>query len=428
MNTSDPAAGPAPAEPGISARAMLSVAIAGAGLGGLCLAQSLAQAGIDVQVYERDPEPFARRQGYRITVDHYGRTALQQCLPARLFELAAAVSGAPGGYFRFTNKDLRDAFKATFKADPDSGGQLDRQTLRAILLIGLEGRVHYGKHATGVTEGPDRATLHFADGTSATASVVVGADGSSSALRAQVLPDHEPIDTGSMALYGRTPLMAGGRPMMPPALGKSGVLAIGDEPGHAVFFTAMQFGEPPADAFARLAPGRQPPADADYVMWGLVFPARQNPLTADEPDQGALRQQAIALTRNFHPAIRDLVAQAEPGYTLQARFAVAQRPRRWPMSRVTLMGDAVHVMPPFGAHGGNTALRDAALLAGKLRQAAPGGSAATVLAEYQDEMTGYAFAAVESAAKSMRRLTDSSRLQRWFLLRLLPRLHPVTVS
>jgi 2-polyprenyl-6-methoxyphenol hydroxylase-like FAD-dependent oxidoreductase len=85
-------------------------------------------------------------------------------------------------------------------------------------------------------------------------------------------------------------------------------------------------------------------------------------------------------------------------------------------------------MPPFGAHGGNTALRDAALLAGKLRQAAPGGSAATVLAEYQDEMTGYAFAAVESAAKSMRRLTDSSRLQRWFLLRLLPRLHPVTVS
>jgi 2-polyprenyl-6-methoxyphenol hydroxylase-like FAD-dependent oxidoreductase len=121
----------------------------------------------------------------------------------------------PGGYFRFTNKDLRDAFKLTFKADPADGGQMDRQTLRAILLIGLEDRVHYGRHATGLTEGPDGATLHFGDGTSVTASVAVGADGSSSLLRAQVLPDHEPADTRSMALYGRTPLVVGGRPMLP---------------------------------------------------------------------------------------------------------------------------------------------------------------------------------------------------------------------
>jgi 2-polyprenyl-6-methoxyphenol hydroxylase-like FAD-dependent oxidoreductase len=426
VNSGNPEARTGGAENGAPAGAALTVAVAGAGLGGLCLAQSLAQAGIDVQVYERDPEPFTRRQGYRITVDRYGRAALGQCLPARLSELAAAVSGASGGYFRFTNKDLRDAFKLTFKADPAGGGQMDRQTLRAILLVGLEERIHYGKHASGVTEGPDGATLHFGDGTSVTASVVVGADGSSSRLRAQVLPDHEPTDTGSMALYGRTPLLVNGGPMIPPALGKSGVLAIGDEPGHAVFFTAMQFGEPPAGAFARLAPGYQPPADGDYVMWGLVFPARQNP--PGKPDQAALHQQAIALARHFHPAIREIVAQAEPGYTLPASFAVAQRPRSWPMSRATLMGDAVHVMPPFGAHGGNTALRDAALLAGKLRQAARGGSVATALAEYQREMAGYAFEAVESSAKSMRRLTGGSRLQRWFLLRMLPRLHAVTVS
>jgi 2-polyprenyl-6-methoxyphenol hydroxylase-like FAD-dependent oxidoreductase len=412
---------------GHASSAPLSVAVAGAGLAGLCLAQSLAQAGIDVQVYERDPEPFARRQGYRITVDRDGRAALEQCLPVRLFELATTVSGDPGGYFRFTNKDLREAFKLTFKAEPGSGAQMDRQTLRTILLLGLEDRIHYGKQATSAEEGPDGATLHFSDGTSATASAVAGADGSSSLLRAQVLPDHEPLDTGSMALYGRTPLIVDGRPMMPPALGKSGVLAIGDEPGHAVFFTAMRFGERPADAFARLAPGHQAPVNDDYVMWGLVFPARQNPFAAREPSQAALHQHANALSRSFHPAIRDLVAQAQPEYTMPASFAVARRPPNWAMSRVTLMGDAVHVMPPFGAHGGNTALRDAALLAGKLRRAARGGSAESALAEYQREMTGYAFEAVESAAKSMRRLTDSSRLQRWFLLRMMPRLHRVTV-
>ena len=45
----------------------LRVAVAGGGLGGLCLAQGLGKAGIDVTVYERDAQLAARRQGYRFT-------------------------------------------------------------------------------------------------------------------------------------------------------------------------------------------------------------------------------------------------------------------------------------------------------------------------------------------------------------------------
>src|SRR5215471_168626 len=123
----------------------LSVAIAGAGLSGLCLAQRLRQAGIDVHVYERDPGPFVRRQGYRITVDRDGIAALRDSLPDELFELALATGGTSGGFFRFTNARLRDAFKLTFNATPTGGRQMDRQVLRAILLAGLEDRVHYGK-------------------------------------------------------------------------------------------------------------------------------------------------------------------------------------------------------------------------------------------------------------------------------------------
>jgi 2-polyprenyl-6-methoxyphenol hydroxylase-like FAD-dependent oxidoreductase len=58
-----------------------SVAIAGAGLSGLCLAQCLLHAGIDVHVYEADPGPYVRDQGYRITVDEHGLAALDQSLP-----------------------------------------------------------------------------------------------------------------------------------------------------------------------------------------------------------------------------------------------------------------------------------------------------------------------------------------------------------
>jgi NAD(P)-binding Rossmann-like domain len=73
-----------------------SVAIVGAGLSGLCLAQSLLRAGFDVQVYERDPSPDARRKGYRITVHEHGIAALQRCLPPHLFELFLATVSPPG--------------------------------------------------------------------------------------------------------------------------------------------------------------------------------------------------------------------------------------------------------------------------------------------------------------------------------------------
>ena len=50
----------------------LRVAVAGAGLGGLCLAQGLLKAGVDVTVYERDARLAGRRQGYRLHVDAPG--------------------------------------------------------------------------------------------------------------------------------------------------------------------------------------------------------------------------------------------------------------------------------------------------------------------------------------------------------------------
>jgi 2-polyprenyl-6-methoxyphenol hydroxylase-like FAD-dependent oxidoreductase len=81
-------------------------------------------------------------------------------------------------------------------------------------------------------------------------------------------------------------------------------------------------------------------------------------------------------------------------------------------------------MPPFGAHGGNTALRDAASLGGKL---AAGGSVAAAIAAYQDEMAEYAFRAVDSSARMMRRLTATSGFQTWAMTRVLPRFRPVTV-
>jgi 2-polyprenyl-6-methoxyphenol hydroxylase-like FAD-dependent oxidoreductase len=67
----------------------------------------------------------------------------------------------------------------------------------------------------------------------------------------------------------------------------------------------------------------------------------------------------------------------------------------WQASRVTLLGDAIHAMSPARGSGANTALRDAALLAGQLAAAARGEqSLVQAVGTYERQMIDYGFAAV----------------------------------
>ena len=162
-------------------------------------------------------------------------------------------------------------------------------------------------------------------------------------------------------------------------------------------------------------------------MWGLLLRQEEVPAVV-RGDLRALRDLAARKSTDFHPLIRRLVDTAEVDATVLNVFATGRRPRRWAVPRATMMGDAVHVMPPFGAQGGNTALRDAALLGRRLVEArATGAPVEEAIAAYQDEMVPYAFRAVDTAARLMRRLTGSAAAPHWVLTRVLPRLHRVTV-
>jgi 2-polyprenyl-6-methoxyphenol hydroxylase-like FAD-dependent oxidoreductase len=418
-----------------------SVAIAGAGLSGLCLAQALLRAGIDVQVYERDASLYARRQGYRITLDQFGTRALKQCLPAQLFDLVLATASVPEevGYFRFTNRHLGEIFSLTFRRDPEQDiqavlGQVDRTTLRAILMTGLEDRVHFGKAVLRVEGSSDGATLYFTDGSSARVSVVVGADGVHSALRQHLLPDAAPRDTGTRAIYGRTPLMQVGRSLVPASLKDSGVFALGAKPGEGFFFTAMRFHEAPQTAFARLGATPPPFSAEDYVMWALVFPERAVPADLSGLPAEKLHRIALGAAQSFHPVLHRFVEHATVADTIGVTVSAGTRPSRWPGSRVTLMGDAVHVMPPLGAHGGNTALRDAALLADTLIGALHSGEPIErAIGRYQEAMVTADFKEVDSAVSMLRRMTSGNPVTRWAMTSAAPWLrslgnHPLVTA
>ncbi len=406
----------------------VSVAIAGAGLSGLCLAQALLQAGVDVQVYERDVSLYARRQGYRITLDHFGTQALKRCLPTHLFDLVLATASVPEavGYFRFTNRCLGEIFTLTFRRDPHQAiqevlGQVDRTVLRAILMSGLEDRVRFGKAAMRVENSSDDVTLYFADGSKTQASLVVGAEGVHSALREQLLPNIPPQDTGYRAIYGRTSLIQDGRSLVPASLKDSGVFALGAKPGEGFFFTTMRFHEAPQLAFARHGVTQPPLSGEDYVMWALLFP--QDVVPAELPGLRAEELHGLALgaAQSFHPVLRRFVERATVQDTIAVTLHAGTRPTRWPGSRVTLMGDAIHVMPPLGAHGGNTALRDAALLADKLiRSLRAGDSIERALSCYQEEMVAEDFKEVSSAVAMLRRMTTRNPVTRWAMTSVTP--------
>lgn len=250
--------------------------------------------------------------------------------------------------------------------------------------------------------------------------LVVGADGTHSLVREKLLPDCPVVDTGTLGIYGKTPLVKNGMPLIPSALKNSGVLALG-KPGRFFFFTGMIFDNPPQKIFGRLVPDQEPPIREDYLMWAIGLPKDALPEHVWELNPDALHRIALNATQDFHPVLRGFVEHADVDYTILTTLSAATRPKHWPASRVTLMGDAVHVMPPTGAHGGNTALRDAALLTDTLQKATENNTPLEdAIQSYQQEMISYAFKEVASSVKMLRSTSMTNPLARLIMLRMVP--------
>src|SRR6188768_2642964 len=108
--------------------------IIGGGLGGLALAQGLARSGVPCRVYERDDGPNSRTQGYRISLDALGRSALEQVLPRARFERVLALECRDVGRgFAFATTPER----ALLRLDADAW-TIRRPALREILAEDVE--------------------------------------------------------------------------------------------------------------------------------------------------------------------------------------------------------------------------------------------------------------------------------------------------
>ena len=344
------------------------ILIAGGGIGGLALAHALRRGGLhEVAVYEQEPAPATRNQGFRIHIDAEGDAALRDCLPAHVLDLVRSTSGVPNDLLATYTDQLQQVMALNFPIDSDQViTHVDRHAFRQALLADLGESVRFGRSVTDyqVTDS-GRVRAFFAQGGSDEGDVLVGADGIGSAVRRRLLPHATVRDLGLRCIYGRMPITPATEQLIPADFDR-GFCWVADERGGGVGFAPMRF----RDQSAGIADGT-----ADYLMTALVATAER----LDIPDEWLfalspreLWTLVLEATGDWHPALREILRNADADSFFPVAVRAGERIDAWRSGPVTLLGDAVHTMPPTGGIGANTALQDAATLAEELLAAARG--------------------------------------------------------
>ncbi|RYN46319.1 hypothetical protein AA0114_g8422 [Alternaria tenuissima] len=180
-----------PTADGEARAAQLPILVIGSGTSGLALAQGLRKANIPCIVFEKNAAKHGERD-WNMGL-HWGAPALKSLMPDGWWDRIQSVSVDPNvptkeqDTLKWLRGDTGDLVAAiTF----GPFYRLRRSKLRDMLMQGLD--IQFDKRLQDVSYANDNqsVTVHFADGTTATGSMLVGADGARSSTR-QILLGRE---------------------------------------------------------------------------------------------------------------------------------------------------------------------------------------------------------------------------------------------
>jgi FAD-dependent urate hydroxylase len=320
---------------------MRTALVIGAGIAGPVAAIALQRAGITPTVYEAH-EDTADDVGAFLTLQVNGVDAL------RALDIGHVVTGIgfPTPRMRFrsgTGKLLGEVSTGAALPDGTVGVTLRRSDLYRALRDEVRRQgitIEHGRRLTDVRPVSGGVQAEFSDGTTATADLLVGADGIRSRVRQIIDPDAAP------ARYVPVLNIGGYAPAM----------AVDGAPGEY----EMVFGKRAFFGYA-VAP--------DGQVWWFA-----NPPQRTEPAAGEL---ASLTTEHWRGRLRDLFAgdrtpacaivDATPGEL--AAWATYDMPsvRRWHRDRMIVIGDAAHATSPASGQGASMAIEDSVELGRCLR-------------------------------------------------------------
>lgn len=350
---------------------MTPITIIGAGPGGLTLARVLHVHGIAATVYEADASPDARTQGGRLDIhDYNGQLALKE---AGLFDEFRRIVYEGGEATRIVDPQGTVLFD-----EPDDGSagrpEVHRGDLRRILIDSLPpGTIQWGRKVAAVRSlGDGQHELTFADGSTVTTSLVVGADGVWSKIRS-LLSDVKPRYVGASFIET--------------------YLFDADE-RHPASAKAVGVG-----SLYALAPGKSIVAhrEANGVLHTYVALTRPKEWIEgiDFADPESAKARVAAEFAGWATELTALITDSETAPVPRPIHALPPGHRWKRVPGVTLLGDAAHLAPPDG-EGANLAMYDGAELGKAI--ATHRGDLETAIAEYEEAMfVRSAKAAVEAA-------------------------------
>ena len=335
------------------------VTIIGAGLGGLTLARVLHVHGIPATVYEAEPSAQARTQGGQLDIhEHDGQLALEA---AGLTEEFRAIIHEGGEALRVLDQDGTVLYE---EPDDGTGGRPEvlRGDLRRILLDSLPAEtVQWGRKVTDVKPlGDGRHEVTFADGSTVTSSLLVGADGVGSKIR-PLLSDAKPEYVGTTYVETYLYDVDERHSATAEAVGGGGMFALA--PGKGI--TAHREANNILHTYVQLSRPAEWIAEIDFT------------------DVTAALARVAAEFDGWAPELTALITDGETAPTPRIVHTLPTGHRWDRVPGVTLLGDAAHLAPPAG-EGANLAMFDGAEL-GKAIAAHPDDIEAALTA-YEEAM------------------------------------------
>jgi salicylate hydroxylase len=331
----------------------MKVAVVGGGIGGLVFALALRERGFGCDVYEAADE--LREIGAAVALSANGTRELRRLGLGDQVEAVSVVPSALVVRRGLTGEVIADhpigrdgTYEATFGA-PYYG--VHRVALLQALGEHLgDDSLHLGHRCVGIEERRTGAELRFANGATATADVVVGADGVHSVIRPHVAGEMRGRFSGTVGYRGLVPVEK------MPSLPDSTPLQFWAGPGRHLLHYSIDGGR----IVNFLAVVRVPTWTNDTWM--------------EECEVG----DAVDAFAGWHPGVTEMVGATDVG-TRWALHDLAPL-SRWHTDRVVLLGDAAHAMVPHQGQGANQTIEDAIVLADCLAEDEP----AVALARYTE--------------------------------------------